>query len=140
MAVKADWGTSQLDGMCADEPAETRSRPKVDPFESGRSALTMLNMIDSTEPVGDVTLETPPEELHRMLSISIKREGRLFDRGVTCDLKECGEVTCLACPFNEAHDDESDKQTLCRIGMEQEILSTFLIAQSQGVQVGQSRL
>lgn len=139
MAVKADWGQSQLDGLDAAEPADKRRSPKVDPFDSGRSALAMLNMIDSTEPAAGVTIETPPEELQRMLSIAIRREGRLFDRGVTCSLKDCGEVACLACPFNEAHDDESDKQTLCRIGMEQEILTTFLIAQNQGVQVGQSR-
>lgn len=100
----------------------------------------MLQMIDSNMPVADVSITTEPAELRRMMGISLKREARLDAAGITCDLKECQEYTCLACPFNGCHDDENPKQTLCRIGMEQDILSTLLLAQSRGEPVGEPRI
>lgn len=101
----------------------------------------MLNMIDSASPVAGITMETPTEELERMLSFSLKREARLDAAGITCDLKERSEMSCLACPFNKCGDDDDPKQTLCRVGMEQTILSAYLIAQHRGEPVahGQRR-
>ena len=140
MAVKADWGQSQLDGIGGSDSDQRCRAPKVDPFDSGRSALTMLNMIDSTNPVAGISMETPPEELQRMLSLSVKREARLDAAGITCDLKDCSEMSCLACPFNKCGDDNDPKQTLCRVGMEQTIISAYLIAQSRGEPVAHGQL
>jgi hypothetical protein len=145
MAVKADWGQSALGGLGTDDdafaesPASTATVPKVDPFDSKSSAMAMLNMIDSTMPVAGIGLDTPPEELHRMLKISIQREARLDAAGITCDLKDCPEMSCLACPYNKSGDDDDPKQTLCRVGMEQTIISAYLLAQSKGEPVGQPR-
>lgn len=142
MAVKADWGQSRLDGcddFAADSPGSKRVQ-KVDPFDTTRSALTMLNMIDSANPVSGITMETSPQELQRMLSLSVKREARLDAAGITCDLKDCSEMSCLACPFNKCGDDNDPKQTLCRVGMEQTIISAYLIAQSRGEPVAHGQL
>lgn len=136
MTIKADWGQSALDG-CADLESEpARTTRTFDPFDAARSALSMINLIDSKMPVSGVCLETPVEELHRMLSISIRREARLDAAGVTCALKEKAECSCLACPFNKSQDDHDPKQSLCRIGMEQNILTTYILAQEQGETVG----
>lgn len=112
--------------------------PEIDPFDPQRSVLSMLNMVQSTMPVSRISLDTPAEELQRMLAHSIEREGRYFKAGITCDLKDYGEHACLACPFNKSADDDHPKQHLCRIGMEQEILSTYILAQQRGERVGVS--
>jgi hypothetical protein len=131
MTIKADWGETAV-SECAAEGGQ-----KFDPFGGARSALSVLNKIDSAMPVSEVSLDTPAEELRRMLAFSLKREGWLADQGVTCELKDCGEFSCLACPFNKCSDDsDPPKQHLCKIGMTQEILSTFLIAQRKGEPVG----
>lgn len=92
----------------------------------------MLNAIQSTMPVAQVSLDTPVERLEQMLAHSIEREGRYFKAGITCDLKDCDEHACLACPFNKSTDDDHPRQHLCRLGMEQEVLSTYILAQQKG--------
>lgn len=133
MAIKADWGAQAV----VDElPTELQESEKFDPFDAARSAWTMINALDKTQPVADITLETPVSVLRAMLSVSVKREARFDAAGITCALKDCGEVSCLACPFNKAADDDDPKQTLCKIGMEQDILATYLLAKAHGDKCG----
>lgn len=137
MSIKADWGQSTLEG-CADEDGSSpkSAAPLFDPFDAAVSAASMLNSIENSMPVASVSLDTPVDELQRMLSVSIKREGRFDAVGITCALKDMPGSSCVACPLNRSRNDDDPKQALCRIGMEQEILSTYLLAQGHGERVG----
>lgn len=77
-----------------------------------------------------LSIETPIDELERLMGLLTRTERRLFDQGVTCPFKDRPEFSCLACPFSKAEDREnSPKRHLCRVGCDQERVATLLIAQ-----------
>lgn len=105
MSVKADWFTERLPGL-DDEP---------DPFSA------------PIEEVGTrVDLRDPKAVLELRLTELLHREGRLFDSGLTCAIKDRSDSTCYACPVSKAHDPSVALSTLCRIGREQETALTEL--------------
>lgn len=118
VSVRADWGLQALD---------LGDSEKVDPFDAASSAW-MTN--DAAPDWGfAISIETPSEELRRLLGIVVSSEMRMGAKGLTCAIKDSPETTCLACPLSRANDDSSPKRHLCRAGREQERLSTLLLAQ-----------
>lgn len=128
MGVRADWGTASL----------LESGPEVDPFQA-----TDFNVMlsDATTPISNkptwgqatVTVETPMDQLRARMGGLLKREAALFDRGVTCPLKDNPEMSCIACPFSKAEAPEQEAECqLCRIGVGQERLSTIMLAKQHG--------
>lgn len=115
----------------------------IDPFEqSSFPAMTdsATNTVDAAvpaqttttrSPVGmkPISLETPEPELREYLGSLIRREARLSDAGMTCALKDQDDMSCLACPLNQAENDDEPKAALCRIGMAQEVTCAHLLAQ-----------
>lgn len=112
----------------------------VDPFDSPNFASTdtINNTVDavapatttrSLPPMKPISLETPEPELHDYLGSLTRREARLFDAGITCDLKDQDDMSCLGCPLNEAENDDEPMAALCRIGMAQEVTCAHLLAQ-----------
>lgn len=111
MALKADWFAEQV------------PQDLSDPFA------------DAPLPFGStvISLDSSTAELNARLRDLIKREGRLFNMGITCDLRDCSESTCLACPVSKLGDPDSPLSALCRIGQEQERVTTTLLAKTVGV-------
>jgi hypothetical protein len=88
--------------------------------------MPMTANTDWRAPVG---FDTPADELRRRLSRLYAREGRLFNAGVTCPVKDSPETSCHACPFSKEDKPEEERCGLCRVGLEQERIQTLLIAQ-----------
>lgn len=76
-----------------------------------------------------VNFDTPSEELQQRLGRLYAREGRLFNAGITCPVKDSPETSCNACPFSQAEKPDEARCGLCRIGIDQERIQTLLIAQ-----------
>lgn len=76
-----------------------------------------------------ISFDTPRVELQQRLGYLYKREGRLFNMGTTCPVKDNDETSCLACPFSQAEDPKDLRGHLCRVGIDQERVQTVLIAQ-----------
>ena len=110
MGIKTDWH----------EDAVEEGSAGVDPFDLASSPV-----MTSTMPI---TLDTSAPELNDLLVRLHRREERLFNAGVSCDLKWDAEATCLSCPFNKANDPDSSLGVLCSIGCEQERTQTMLAA------------
>lgn len=87
-------------------------------------------------PMVVATIDTPEDELRERLVISVRREARLYQAGISCELKDNAEVTCLACPYSEAENPESKKSGLCRLSKSQDVLLTLLHAKRVGRPVG----
>jgi hypothetical protein len=103
----------------------------VDPFQA-TDFKVMEPVVDSwgQQLVG---IETPIDVLQARLSGLIRREGALFEKGVTCSLKDNPEMSCIACPFSKAESPELEGECqLCRIGVGQERLSTLILAKHHG--------
>jgi hypothetical protein len=132
--VRADWhqtvsGVADLGG--------------IDPFDQASLAAmtdSANNTVDAAVPAESMTtcspvhmkpisLDTPEPELRDYLGSLIRREARLSDAGMTCALKDQDDMSCLACPLNEAENDDEPKAALCRIGMAQEVTCAHLLAQ-----------
>jgi hypothetical protein len=109
--MKADWFTSPAD---LDAP---------DPFA------------DAPLPFGStvISLDSSIADLDARIKDLMKREGNLFEMGITCDLKDCAEASCLACPVSKLGDADSPLSALCRIGQEQERVITMRLAKSVSV-------
>jgi len=73
-----------------------------------------------------IDLREPQARLHLRLQELLNREGRLFDAGVTCEIKDRADATCHACPVSKAHDSADPLGVLCRLGREQERTCTEL--------------
>lgn len=56
----------------------------------------------------------------------VKREGRLYNKGVTCAIRDTPNTCCAACPYSEALNKDSALGVLCRVGREQEQVATTL--------------
>lgn len=77
-----------------------------------------------------VSFETPREELQQRLNFLYRREGRLFNAGVVCSVKDSPESSCNACPFSKAEDPDHERSSLCKIGIDQERIQTMMVAQT----------
>lgn len=111
MSTRANWFTDGV-ATIGDEP---------DPF-----AVPI-------EEIGEeIDLRSPTARLELRLRELLYREGNLFANGLTCAIKDRGDSTCHACPVSYAHGVEA-LGALCRIGREQESVSTELaVLQCQG--------
>lgn len=79
------------------------------------------------EEVGEaVDLRDPAAKLELRLRELLHREARLFEREITCAIKDDPLTTCHACPVSKAHDPSEPLSTLCKIGREQEVVLTEL--------------
>lgn len=110
--VKANWFVEASD-LPADDPFGEKPRAEV---------------------VGRPIELDNAEQLQARLNGSLTREGELFERGVTCAIKDDAQASCAACPLR--HMDPLDALTpLCAVGIEQEQLITRLrILEIQGAQ------
>lgn len=66
--------------------------------------------------------------LNRRLVELVAEEGRLYDRGVTCAIKDRPDTACSACPVF-VHAGEGALGQLCALGVEQERTATTLAVQ-----------
>lgn len=73
-----------------------------------------------------IDLREPTAALELRLAELIAREGRLFNAGITCAIKDRVDTCCSACPVCVAHLREERLSTLCRVGREQEAVCTEL--------------
>lgn len=105
MTARANWFVDPVAGL-DDEP---------DPFSV------------PVQEVGErIDLRDPHSLLKLRLEELLAREARLFNRSVTCPIKDRPDATCHACPVSHANDPEHDLSTLCRVGREQETVLTEL--------------
>jgi hypothetical protein len=118
VSVRAHWGLQAL-SEAGDGQGE------VDPFDQA-SSLPVTANTDWRFPCG---IETPREDLQKRLNYLYRREGRLFNAGITCPVKDSSESSCNACPFAQAEDPEGERCHLCRIGIDQERIQTVMVAQ-----------
>ena len=103
MGVKAEWQVSRL--LLGDQAAN--------PFE----AVTLSSGLHV-----DLVTATA-EELNAAMSRSLQLESRLFDRSVTCELKDGGQ-DCLECPVYVGDRPEEPGAPLCRLGRDQRKIET----------------
>lgn len=105
MTARANWFIDELPGL----------DDELDPF-----AVPI-------EEVGErIDLLEPEARLHLRFRELLDREGRLFNRAVTCAIKDRPDTTCHACPISKAHDRADPLGPLCRLGREQEVVLTEL--------------
>lgn len=97
MSIRADWRLAELDASTDD------------PFD--KVILSTGLQID---------LSGDEESLREGLRESLLVEGSLFDRGVTCTLKDGGQ-DCLTCPSYTANAEQT-RSKLCRLGRDQRAL------------------
>lgn len=100
MSVRAEWRLAELLGLTGDD----------DPFAS--VVLTTGLTVD---------LSGSEDELMTGLAESLRVESRLFNRGITCELKDNGQ-NCLTCPAYVASREEAARAPLCRLGRDQRTL------------------
>ena len=118
MAIKTDWFQTAAD-------ADVGSSG-VDPFDPA-SSIPMGNAIHNL-PMQPISLDMSLEQLEARAAILVKREGRFYDQGITCAIKDKPDMSCLACPFSKAEDSTNRKCGLCKVGREQDIVGTYMIA------------
>ena len=105
MTARANWFVEQIE--VADDPDDPWAVP--------------------IEEVGKrIDLRDPKAALELRLTELLMREGHLFERGVTCAIKDKRDTCCHACPVSKAHDPNEALSALCRIGREQERVCTEL--------------
>lgn len=87
---------------------------------------------ESDDPMGAVAYSTgvsidltaPDEELEALLTSLMLKEGRLFERGITCEYKDAGQ-DCLTCPHATLN--VNDRQSvLCRLGKDEQTVANRL--------------
>jgi hypothetical protein len=99
MSIKAQWHLEELLGIVDDNP-----------FDSVvlSSGLT-------------VDLTGSEEEIYDGMRRSLEVEAKLYDGGVTCDLKDNGQ-DCLTCAMYVADRAEEPRAPLCRLGRDQRLM------------------
>lgn len=103
MATQARWHSQEL--AISDE----------DPFQ------------ERVEQVGlPIRLDGSTAELNTELLALVDREKALFDVGITCAIKDRADTSCSVCPINAREDPSSALRPLCRLGLQQEQISTEL--------------
>lgn len=106
---------------------------------TGTRANWFLQSIDDAEADPDDPFQMPVEEVGQRIDLRdprgklelrlqelMVRESRLYDRQVTCSIKDRPDTICSACPVSKAHDPGSVLGALCRIGRETEAVATEL--------------
>ena len=96
MSIKADWRLAEL------------LDNDVDPFDH---ALL-------TPSLGKVDLSGSEDEVFEALRETLAVEATLYDRQITCDLKDNGQ-DCLTCPEYAGNRPEVQRAPLCRLGRDQ---------------------
>lgn len=89
--------------------------------------------VDESDPFGDEGAEAPvpidldgeQAVLNQRLVELLEAESRLFDQGVTCEVRGAPGVSCAVCPLSEATA-LSPLSALCRLGAEQERVLTAI--------------
>lgn len=119
--VKADWHLEELSEL----PAVTQERP-YDPFMDPAYRA----------PLPPIDLSTPNAQLRQAIDDLLLQEKRLFEEDIRCPIKDHGETTCLACPVSASRDTSDPRGRLCRVGQEQERVSTVWIAQQSSLANG----
>lgn len=109
MAARANWHTATVlvdrDDPFADAPAEVQT-------------------------VGvPIDLDGPRAELNQRLVELVAAEAELFNRGVTCEIRDRRDTCCSACPLMGAEESPGE---LCSVGFEQENVLTELAVISVG--------
>lgn len=107
MSLQADWFTAAVTTDHTD-----------DPF----AGSTM-----SSSPA-TLSIESSEEELFERIKRLLKREERLWQRGITCPLKDERACKCSACPINKRDDPVAELSALCRIGEEQDRAEMTILA------------
>jgi hypothetical protein len=83
----------------------------------------------TVEEVGQpIDLQTGEPRVNRRLVELLTEEGQLYDRGVTCAIKDRPDTACSACPAFQ-FEGEGRLSRLCAVGIEQERLLTTLAVQ-----------
>ena len=72
-----------------------------------------------------VDLAGSEEEIFRGLKRTLELESRLFNKGVTCELKDGGQ-DCLACSMYAGDRPEEEREPLCRLGRDQRVIEQHL--------------
>lgn len=70
-----------------------------------------------------ITLHPDFAALNEKLLQLVQVEGRLFNSGVRCAIKDRDDTSCSACPIS-AHQENTELAALCRCGREQERVQT----------------
>ncbi len=104
MSVKARWHQVEVEVDRSDPFADTPPR---------------------VEEVGKVIHVTDPPTLNLQLIDLVRREGDLFNAGVTCQIRDTDGTCCSACPVVQS---EGDLAPLCHVGKQQERVLTQLAA------------
>ena len=73
-----------------------------------------------------IDLREPGAVLEIRLRELLHREARLYERSITCSIKDATGSTCHVCPVSQAHDTDVPLGVLCRLGREQEVVLTEL--------------
>lgn len=110
MAVQANWNHDVLDLPELDDP--------FDAVEIERVGMPI-----------DLTGGVP--KLAEELEALVAKEGRLFNNGVTCEIKDHSDSCCSACPVSKLGKDDP-LAALCRLGARQEEVLTGLVAARHG--------
>jgi hypothetical protein len=103
MSVQANWFRNDV------------SLIEEDPFDDGPASGTVIDLTGSEA------------QLAEQVADLLKREGRLWNQGVRCAIKqETENVCCSVCPLSQHANPDSDLHPLCKIGREQERTLTQL--------------
>jgi hypothetical protein len=108
------------------------SGPRADWFigQLNTDELDIDNPFDApVEEIGEaIDLTDRSDVLHARVGQLLARENFLFNKGVTCAIKDSDETSCHACPVSEAKNLSCRLGALCRLGREQEEVLTELVA------------
>lgn len=114
MAIKARWSETDVVVPVDDDPFQAR-----------------------VEQIGlPIVLTAPFAQLNERLIELVQIEGRLFNRGVRCAVKDRDDTSCNACPLS-AHESKTDPLgELCRCGREQELVATQMAVGREAERAG----
>lgn len=87
-----------------------------------------MNLAADHDYLFPVTLETPMDELMRLLGLTQRSNNRLYNAGQDCALRWRSDSSCIACPLSEANNPGSPKCQLCRTSTQEERLTTIIAA------------
>ena len=89
----------------------------------------IVEEVPAVEEVGQpIDLHHGDARLNRRLVELVALEGRLWDRGVRCAIKDRPDTACSACPVF-VHEGDGALGPLCALGVEQERVATTLAVQ-----------
>lgn len=128
MSLRANWGLQAVGD--AGDSAPDGDGGSFDPFSS--ASLAGMNLTADNDWMFEVSLDSPIEELERLLGLTQRSNNRLMNAGQDCELRWQPEVSCLACPLSEANNPGVEKCHLCRTSTQEERLTTILLAKQAG--------